>query len=110
MSALRPPASRPGETFDLKKKVLRLETLYDVSRSLTGTRDERALVEETLSRAVPLLDAARGFAAAFEDGRSAGLTASMGVTPEPDVLAVAGDPFVLDLCRARAPLARTRET
>ena len=110
MSALRPPASRPGETFDLKKKVLRLETLYDVSRSLTGTRDERALVEEALSRAVPLLDAARGFAAAFEDGRSAGLTASMGVTPEPDVLAVAGDPFVLDLCRARAPLARTGES
>ncbi len=110
MSAPRPPAPRSGETFDLKKKVLRLESLYDVSRSLTGARDDRALLEEALSRAVPLLDAARGFAVAFEDGRSAGFAVSMGVRPEPDVIAAGGDPFVLDLCRARAPLSRAHES
>ncbi len=110
MSAPRPPAPRSGETFDLKKKVLRLESLYDVSRSLTGARDDRALLEEALSRAVPLLDAARGFAVAFEDGRSAGFAVSMGLQPEPDVIAAGGDPFVLDLCRARAPLSRADET
>jgi transcriptional regulator with GAF, ATPase, and Fis domain len=110
VSAPRPPAPRSGETFDLKKKVLRLESLYDVSRSLTGARDDRALLEEALSRAVPLLDAARGFAVAFEDGRSAGFAVSMGVRPEPDVIAAGGDPFVLDLCRARAPLSRVHET
>jgi len=110
VSAPRPPAPRSGETFDLKKKVLRLESLYDVSRSLTGARDDRALLEEALSRAVPLLDAARGFAVAFEDGRSAGFAVSMGMRPEPDVIAAGGDPFVLDLCRARAPLSRARES
>ena len=61
MSGARPPA-RDLETFALKKKVLRLETLYDLSRSLAAARDEKALLEEILARAVPVLDAARGFA------------------------------------------------
>ena len=44
MSGGRPPG-RDLEAFALKKKVLRLETLYDVSRSLTSTREEKALLE-----------------------------------------------------------------
>ena len=109
MSGPRPPA-RDLETFQLKKKVLRLETLYDVSRSLTAARDEKALLEEILARAVPVLDAARGFAAAFEDAEGSGAVASLGVTPEPDPLAVSSDPFVLDLARAKTALARGKET
>jgi DNA-binding NtrC family response regulator len=109
MSGARPPA-RDLETFALKKKVLRLETLYDVSRSLTAARDEKALLEEILARAVPVLDAARGFAAAFEDAEGSGTVASLGLTPEPDPLAVSSDPFVLDLARARTALSRGTET
>jgi DNA-binding NtrC family response regulator len=109
MSGARPPA-RDLETFALKKKVLRLETLYDVSRSLTAARDEKALLEEILARAVPVLDAARGFAAAFEDAEGSGTVASLGLTPEPDPLAVSSDPFVLDLARAKTALSRGAET
>ncbi|MGZ5428361.1 MAG: sigma 54-interacting transcriptional regulator, partial [Thermoanaerobaculia bacterium] len=109
MSGARPPA-RDLETFALKKKVLRLETLYDVSRSLTAARDEKALLEEILARAVPVLDAARGFAAAFEDAEGSGTVASLGLTPEPDPLAVSSDPFVLDLARAKTALSRGEET
>ena len=109
MSGARPPA-RDLETFALKKKVLRLETLYDVSRSLAAARDEKALLEEILARAVPVLDAARGFAAAFEDAEGSGTVASLGVEPEPDPLAVSSDPFVLDLARAKTALSRGEET
>ncbi|HQQ77810.1 MAG TPA: sigma 54-interacting transcriptional regulator [Thermoanaerobaculia bacterium] len=109
MSVPRPPA-RDLEAFALKKKVLRLETLYDVSRSLTSASDERALLEEILARAVPVLDAGRGFAAAFEDAAGAGAVASVGLERAPTPLDVASDPFVLDLARAKAPLARAGET
>ncbi|MFI5118818.1 MAG: sigma 54-interacting transcriptional regulator [Thermoanaerobaculia bacterium] len=109
MSGAKPPA-RDLEAFSLKKKVLRLETLYDVSRSLTAAREEKALLEEILARAVPVLDAARGFAAAFEDAEGSGTAASLGLSPEPDVLAVSSDPFVLDLARAKTALSRGEET
>ena len=49
--------ARSSESFDLRKKVLRLETLYDVSRALNVLRDEQALVDEIVARAVALLDA-----------------------------------------------------
>jgi DNA-binding NtrC family response regulator len=109
MSGAKPPA-RDLEAFALKKKVLRLETLYDVSRSLTAARDEKALLDEILARAVPVLDAARGFAAAFEDAEGSGTVASLGLEAEPGPLAVASDPFVLDLARAKTALARGKET
>jgi len=110
MSTARPRSARPDEAFDLRKKVLRLETLYDVGRSLPAARDEAALLEDVLGRAVAVLDAARGFAALFETEREAGYVVAVGFAPEPEVLAVGGDPFVLDLCRARAPLARPTES
>jgi transcriptional regulator with GAF, ATPase, and Fis domain len=97
------------DTFDLKKKVLRLETLYDVSRSLAASRDERELLEEMVTRAVPVLDATRGFGATFEDGGQRGQTFAVGFSGDPDPIAVAADPFVLDLCRAKAPLSREGE-
>lgn len=101
---------RAGDVFDLKKKVLRLETLYDVSRSLAAARDEEALLEEVVGRAVAVLDAARGVAAVFEDGPSAAAVAAVGFATAPGPLALAADSFVLDVCRAKAPLSRGRET
>jgi transcriptional regulator with GAF, ATPase, and Fis domain len=97
------------DTFDLKKKVLRLETLYDVSRSLASVRDEQELLEEVVTRVVAVLDAERGFGATFEDGGRGGQTFGVGFSEAPDPIAVAGDPFVLDLCRAKAPLSRVAE-
>src|SRR6266404_5661113 len=108
MSSTR-TASKGLDTFDLKKKVLRLETLYDVSRSLASVREDRELLEEIVTRAVPVLDAARGFGATFEDGGRAGQTFAVGFASAPAPIAVASDPFVLDLCRARAPLSREKE-
>ncbi|MEO6324205.1 MAG: sigma-54 dependent transcriptional regulator [Thermoanaerobaculia bacterium] len=110
MIEARSGPSPAADAFDLRKKVLRLETLYDISRSLSTVRDEDLLLEEVAARAVGVLDAARGFAAAFEEGPNAGSAATVGSFPSLDLLAIASDPFVLDLCRARAPLARENET
>ncbi len=103
-------AAPHAETFDLKKKVLRLETLYDVSRSLASARDEESLLEEAVTRAVAVLDATRGFAVAFEDGGRPGSVAAVGFARTPDLVEIAADPLVLDLCRAHAPLSRTDQT
>ena len=110
MSTGRPRPPRADEAFDLRKKVLRLETLYDVGRSLPSARDEGSLLEEVLGRAVAVLDAARGFAALFETDRDPGRVAAVGLDPVPSVVAAGGEPFVLDLCRARVPLARPSES
>jgi transcriptional regulator with PAS, ATPase and Fis domain len=110
MSTGRPRPPRADEAFDLRKKVLRLETLYDVGRSLPSARDEGSLLEEVLARAVAVLDAARGFAALFETDRDPGRVVAVGLDPVPSVVAAGGDPFILDLCRARVPLARPSES
>ena len=102
--------ARASESFDLRKKVLRLETLYDVSRALNVLREEQALVDEIVSRTVSLLDAERGFGVVFEEHGSPAVVSTVGLPSFPGALAAASDPFVLDLCRARGPLSRTGET
>jgi two-component system response regulator HydG len=98
------------ESFDLRKKVLRLETLYDVSRALNVLREEQSLVDEIVARAVSLLDAERGFGVVFEEHGSPAIVSTVGFPTFPGAFAAASDPFVLDLCRARGPLSRTAET
>ncbi len=95
------------EVFDLKKKVLRLETLYDVSRSLPAAREEGLLLEEVVARAVAVLDAARGVAATFAGASDRGALATVGLPAGLDPVTLASDPFVLDTCRASGPLSRT---
>jgi transcriptional regulator with GAF, ATPase, and Fis domain len=102
--------ARASESFDLRKKVLRLETLYDVSRALNVLREEKALVDEIVARSVSLLDAGRGFGVVFEDHGSPAVVSTVGFSAFPGALAAASDPFVLDLCRARGPLSRTGES
>ena len=58
---------------------------------------------------MPVLDAGRGFAAASRRRQRRGRRVGRpGSSPTP--LDVAADPFVLDLARAKAPLARAGET
>jgi two-component system, NtrC family, response regulator HydG len=102
--------ARATESFDLRKKVLRLETLYDVSRALNVLREEQALVDEIVARTVSLLDAERGFGVVFEEHGSPSVVSTVGLPSFPGALAAASDPFVLDLCRARGPLSRAGET
>ncbi len=101
---------RSAESFGLKKKVLRLEALYDLSRTLNGSRGEQEILEDALARAVGVLDAARGLAVRFEEPDAPGAMATVGFASPPSALDVASDPFVLDVCRARTPISRSPES
>jgi transcriptional regulator with GAF, ATPase, and Fis domain len=50
-----------SSTFELRKKLLQLEALYDIGRALNTLRPEGELLEELMHRAVATLDAMTGF-------------------------------------------------
>jgi len=57
----------PQGNFELKRKLLQLEALYDVGRALNTLRPESELLEELMHRAVGVLDATLGFAFSLDD-------------------------------------------
>src|SRR5438105_4582904 len=57
----------PQTNFDLKRKVLQLEALYDVGRALNTLRPESELLEEVMHRAVGVLDATLGFVFSLDE-------------------------------------------
>jgi len=57
----------PQTNFELKRKLLQLEALYDVGRALNTLRPEAELLEELMHRAVGVLDATLGFAFSLDE-------------------------------------------
>ncbi len=57
----------PNSTFELRRKLLQLEALYDVGRALSATRPENELLEEVVQRAVGVLDANIGFVLSLDE-------------------------------------------
>jgi two-component system response regulator HydG len=57
----------PQSNFELRRKLLQLEALYDVGRALNTLRPEGELLEELMHRAVAVLDATTGFVFALDD-------------------------------------------
>ena len=53
--------------FELRRKLLQLEALYDVGRALNTLRPEDDLLEELMHRAVAVLDAMSGFVFALDE-------------------------------------------
>lgn len=53
--------------FELRRKLLQLEALYDVGRALNKLRPEGELLEELMHRAVAVLDATSGFVFSVDD-------------------------------------------
>src|ERR1700754_3623387 len=53
--------------FELRRKLLQLEALYDVGRALNTLRPEDELLEELMHRAIAVLDATMGFVFSFDD-------------------------------------------
>ena len=56
-----------GSTFELRRKLLQLEALYDVGRALDTLRPEPELLEELMHRAVAVLDAESGFVFSLDE-------------------------------------------
>lgn len=57
----------PSSNFELRRKLLQLEALYDVGRALNTLRPEPELLEELMHRAVSVLDATFGFVFSLDD-------------------------------------------
>ena len=57
----------PQSNFELRRKLLQLEALYDVGRALNTLRPEPDLLEELMHRAVAVLDATIGFVFSLDD-------------------------------------------
>src|ERR1700741_2859707 len=57
----------PQSQFELRRKLLQLEALYDVGRALNTLRPEDDLLEELMHRALAVLDATVGFVFSLDD-------------------------------------------
>src|SRR5512132_1210422 len=57
----------PQTQFELRRKLLQLEALYDVGRALNTLRAEGELLEELMQRAISVVDAMIGFAASIDE-------------------------------------------
>jgi transcriptional regulator with GAF, ATPase, and Fis domain len=53
--------------FELRRKLLQLEALYDVGRALNTLRPEDDLLEELMHRAIAVLDATTGFVFSLDE-------------------------------------------
>src|ERR1051326_5340733 len=56
-----------SSNFELRKKLLQLEALYDIGRALNTLRPEGELLEELMHRAVATLDAMSGFVFSLDE-------------------------------------------
>ena len=92
--------------FELRRKLLQLEALYDVGRALNTLRAESELLEELMHRAVSILDAATGFVFSLDEK----LNIQTLFTLELDAAAAAGllsEPPIKQVIAAREPISVT---
>src|SRR4051812_22463876 len=61
------PYLMPQTNFELKRKLLQLEALYDVGRALNTLRAESELLDEVMHRAIAVLDANVGFVLTLDE-------------------------------------------
>src|SRR5947209_18563825 len=70
-------------TFELRRKLLQLEALYDVGRALNTLRPEGELIEELMQRAIAVLDATAGFVFSLDEKLNVHQVFSFGVDAPP---------------------------
>lgn len=68
----------PQQSFPERRRILQLETLYDLALELPGRRSESSILEEVLERLSPLLDFAAAAAITLEPGGRVRSSAQVG--------------------------------
>jgi transcriptional regulator with GAF, ATPase, and Fis domain len=71
----------PATQFELRRKLLQLEALYDVGRALNTLRPEGELLEELMQRAIAVLDATVGFVFSLDEKLKAQNVFTFGIDP-----------------------------
>jgi transcriptional regulator with GAF, ATPase, and Fis domain len=92
--------------FEVQRRLLLLETLYDAALALSSAPPEDQLAEEILSRAVAVLDASRGFFLIVGDDGEVVSRAAVGFSRRATALLSREEPFLLEIERSTGPLRR----
>ena len=92
--------------FELRRKLLQLEALYDVGRALNTLRPEGDLLEELMHRAVAVLDATIGFVFSVDEKLNVQqlFTFDLEAPPAADLL---NEPPIRQVIASREPLSLT---
>jgi len=93
----------PQTQFELRRKLLQLEALYDVGRALNTLRPEGELLEELMQRAISVLDAMIGFAASLDEKMNVQHFFALGVDVEGEALFA--QPVVRQVLALREPMS-----
>ena len=92
--------------FELRRKLLQLEALYDVGRALNTLRPEDDLLEELMHRAIAVLDAMTGFVFSLDEKLNVQTSFAFGIElAAPELLLL--EPPVKQVIASREPLMVT---
>lgn len=94
--------------FERQRQLLLLETLYDAALALPAIDSEQRLAEETLERAVSVLDTARGFFLTVSDEGTLAAKALVGFSRRPAESALLSEPFLAEIEKAGRPVGRSK--
>src|SRR5205807_1652160 len=87
--------------FELRRKLLQLEALYDVGRALNTLRPEPELLEELMQRAVAVLDAMTGFVFSLDEKLNVQHLFTSGIDAPAQPNAMLADPAVKQILSSR---------
>ncbi|MFP5246077.1 MAG: sigma 54-interacting transcriptional regulator, partial [Thermoanaerobaculia bacterium] len=92
--------------FELRRKLLQLEALYDVGRALNTLRPEDDLLEELMHRAIAVLDATSGFVFSLDEKLNVQTFFTFGVeVPAPELFLI--EPPIKQVIASREPIMVT---
>src|SRR5438445_3215143 len=95
----------PQTQFELRRKLLQLEALYDVGRALNTLRPESELLEELMHRAVAVLDAMIGIVFSLDEKLNVQQLFTLGVEAPLPPGSVLNDPAIRRVLASRDPLS-----
>src|SRR5436309_1641018 len=96
-----------SSTFELRKKLLQLEALYDVGRALNTLRPEGELIEELMHRAIAVLDATVGFVFSLDEKLNVQQIFTFGVEIPTPANAMLNEPPIKQVLASREPMSVT---
>ena len=94
----------PQSNFELRRKLLQLEALYDIGRALNTLRPEGELLEELMHRAVSVLDATTGFAFSLDEKLNINQLFTFEVEV-PTANAILNEPPIRQVIASREPMS-----
>ena len=94
----------PSSNFELRRKLLQLEALYDLGRALNILRPEPDLLEELMQRAVAVLDATTGFIFTLDESLNVQYVFTF-LSEAPPADAILAEPPIRQVLASREPIS-----